>query len=180
VNRSGIWTAREWWAAMLGVAVVLVFQLACSDGPTTIVNVNTNTNTLTGGQSGSDPGETNKAVGSVKSDTKSVTVNGMAQGEKCPSGITPANQNKSIRAGCDLAVTCNPRDKDGKVIMDDHAPPVDYFILASGQDVVSFRQSSDNTYNGDIHSTAGKPGKFQLICAVVGVTSGLTDFEVIP
>lgn len=168
-------------AVLVGV-MVLSFA-ACGKqpaGPNVVTIVNNNSNTNNNGQSGSDPGESNKTTGSVKSGTVSVTVNGFSNGEKCPAGIAPANQNQRIASGCDLAVTCNPRDKDGKVIQDSAAPAVDYFILATGQDVVSFSQSSANTYNGDIKSTKGKAGKFALICSVVGISSGLQEFEVIP
>jgi len=167
------------------LALILILALALAGaacdtptGPTVVNVVNNNTLTNNNGQSGSDPSEPNKTTGSVKSGTKSVTVNGFKDGEKCPSSITPANQNQKIRLGCDLAVTCNPRDAEGKVIQDDKAPPVDYFILATGQDVVTFAQWASNTYNADVKTV--KAGKFQLICSVVGISSGLQDFEVIP
>lgn len=161
----------------LAVGALVLFTAACQTpaGPT-IVNV---TQTVTiNGQSGTDPGETNKAKGSVKSETKSVTINGFKDGEKCPSGIAPANQNGKIRLGCELAVTVNPRRADGSVIQDDNAPPVDYFVLATGQDVCSFSQSSSNSYNGDLKTL--KAGKCELIASVVGISSGLQPFEVIP
>jgi hypothetical protein len=159
------------------VAALVLITAACAPpaGPT-IVNV---TQTVTiNGKSGTDPGETSKAKGSVKSETKSVTVNGFVNGEKCPSGIAPANDNHKIRLGCDLAVTVNPRRADGSVIQDDNAPPVDYFALATGQDVVTFTQSGSNSYNGDVHTV--KAGKFALVASVVGIPSGLQEFEVIP
>ena len=163
----------------LVVGALVLTTAACTQpaGPTIITTV-TNVNTINVGQSGTDPGETNKAKGSVKSETKSVTVNGFANGEKCPGGISPANDNHKIRLGCDLAVTVNPRRADGSVIQDDNAPPVDYFALATGQDVVTFAQSGSNSYNGDVHTV--KAGKFALIASVVGISSGLQEFEVIP
>lgn len=160
------------------VAALVLLTAACTPpaGPTIVTSV-TNINTLNNGQSGTDPGEPGKAKGSVKTETKSVTVNGFANGEKCPAGVAPANDNHKIRVGCDLAVTVNPRRPDGSVIQDDNAPPVDYFILAVGQDVVTFVQSGSNSYNGDVHSL--KVGKFALIASVVGISSGLQEFEVI-
>lgn len=164
------------------VGVMILGLAACGKqqptGATLINIVNNNTNTNNNGQSGTDPGDPTKVPGSVLKSTKSVTINGFANGEKCPSGIQPANQNQKIRLGCDLAVTVNPRDESGHVIQDSAAPAVDYFILAQGQDIVSFSQSSSNSYNGDVHTL--KAGKFSLIASVVGISSGLQEFEVIP
>lgn len=106
-----------------------------------------------------------------------VTVNGFANGEKCPSNIAPANQNGKIRLGCELAVTCNPRDAQDHVILDDNAPPTDYFRQSEGLDVATFARSSTNTYNGDV--TTQKTGVFALECSVVGKASGPQRFEVI-
>lgn len=169
---------RKTGLAVLSLVVgLLVVVAACTPAaPTNIVNVNTNTNTNNIGQSGQ--GDPAAVPGSVSSKVKSVTINGFKDGEKCPTGIAPANDNHKIRVGCDLAVTVNPRDADGKTILDDHAPPVDYFILGTGQDVVTFKQSASNSYNGDIHST--KAGKFALLASVMGIPSGLQEFEVIP
>lgn len=173
-DRKPLSIAALAWCLMASIVLASCTQPA---GPTIITTV-TNVNTITVGQSGTDPGETNKSKGNVKTDTKSVTVNGFANGEKCPSGIAPANQNGKIRLGCELAVTVNPRRADGSVIQDDNAPPVDYFALATGQDVCSFTQSSSNTYNGDLKTL--KAGKCELIASVVGIASGLQPFEVIP
>jgi hypothetical protein len=160
------------------VAALVLLTAACTPpaGPTVITNVTTTV--IVNGQSGTDPGEANKSKGSVLSETKKVTINGFVNGEKCPAGITPANENKKIRLGCDLAVTVNPRRADDSVIEDDKAPPVDYFAQATGQDVAKFTQSASNSYNGDVHTL--KAGKFGLIASVVGIPSGLQEFEVIP
>lgn len=177
-GRSGIWGFKAWFA-VVAVAVGLgVLQIACTPtAPSTIVNINNNTNTNNNGQSGQ--GDPSAVPGKVDQQIASVTVNGFANGEKCPSTITPANQNKKIRLGCDLAVTVNPRNAAGQTILDDHAPPVDYFVLASGHDVVDFTQSSTNSYNGDVHSK--KAGTFSFVASVKGIpTKEPQEFEVIP
>jgi hypothetical protein len=159
------------------VVASLVLLTACQPTvPSNINIINNNTNTNQNGQSGQ--GDPTAVPGSVTAKIKTVTVNGFANGEKCPTGIAPANDNHKIRLGCDLAVTVNPRDENGKTILDDKAPPVDFFVLAAGQDVVDFKQSDSNSYNGDIHSK--KAGKFALLASVVGISSGMQEFEVIP
>jgi hypothetical protein len=168
--------------ALRTVAILAALALgaaACDKpaGPTVVTIVNNNTNTNNNGQSGVGAAEPT-VKGSVTSDTKSLTVNGMKDGEVCPAGITPANENRKLKLGCDLAVTVNPRDAAGHVIQDDHAPAVDYFILAEGFDVVDFKHSSDNTYNGSVHAKA--PGKFGFLASVAGVaTTELQEFEVV-
>lgn len=178
VDRSRTWGVRHYAALAVALAASAVVQVGCQQpaAPNIIVQ-NTNINTINVGQSGTDPAEGNKKPGSVLSELDHVTVNGFANGEKCPSGIQPANENRKIRLGCDLAVTVNPRRKDDSVIQDDKAPPVDFFILAAGPDIVSFTQSSTNSYNGDVHTKA--VGKFSLLASVLGKSSGLQDFEVI-
>lgn len=162
------------------VLMALVGCVACGKDPQTtptIINiVNNNTNTNNNGQSGVGANEPTSR-GAVTSDTKSVTVNGMKDGEVCPSGTTPANENKKVRVGCSLAVTVNPRNSAGTVILDEHAPAVDYFVLAFGSDVVTFSQSSSNSYNGSVKVNAA--GKFAFIASVVGVSSGLQEFEAV-
>lgn len=140
-----------------------------------IINQNNNTNTNNNGQTGQ--GDPAAVPGSVKGKTKTVTVNAFVNGEKCPVGVTPANENKKVGLGCDLAVTCNPRDENGAVIQDDKAPPVDYFILLSGNSNVTFSQWASNSYNADVKTKA--VGTFTMACSVVGITSGPQDFEVV-
>ena len=163
------------------LALLIILVLALAGGACNNITIDTNQDqnhhNAPSPAPSAAPSASPSPSSSTKAATKSVTVNGFANGEKCPAGTSPAAQNGKIRLGCDLAVTCNPRDAEGKVIFDDKAPPVDYFVLASGKDVVTFSQWPSNTYNADVRTV--KAGHFQLVCSVVGISSGPTDFEVI-
>lgn len=160
-------------------ALMLACALAvgCTPPPTTITNVNVNTNTINGKSGEGDPAA---VPGSVTKDTVTVTINGFVDGEKCPSGIAPANQNGKFRKGCELAITVNPRNGAGQVIHDDNAPPPDYFVFLGPDAVASFEKHS-NPYNASLKGLA--PGVVKVIAGVNGKRSqpdGGTPFEVVP
>lgn len=173
---SRTWDVRHYLALMLALPLLVVGQVACDKAPPTapqpvVVTVNVIQNQ--GGNPSASP-----APGS-SSGIASVTVNGFDDGELCPAGIQLANQTKTIRAGCKLAVTVNPRDVNGKVIHDTTVTGVapDYFKQAGETPAASFSQDGGNPYNGMI--VAKSAGTIVLNAAVKGVPSGDTTFTVI-
>lgn len=144
----------------------------------------TNTNSIAG-PSGPSPAPTasaNPQGGSVAT----VTIN--AFGEACPAGVAPANQNRTVRVGCNLSVTVNPRDGAGQVIFNlavtGGAP--DYFRAAPTSSAATFTQDATNPFNGNVVGL--NPGTILLEAAVRGVPSrpdvnappGPTTFTVVP
>lgn len=156
--------------------VLAVLAVGCDQPPPniTVTNININTNTNTGGSGQNDPAAVD---GSVTKDTATVTINGMKDGENCPSGTPKADQNGKFRLGCTLDITVNPRNANGEVIHDDNAPPPDYF-LSLGPDSVATFVKQGNPYNARL--TAVGVGRVKLIAGVNGKRSEETYFEVVP
>lgn len=175
-DRSRTWGARHYAALLLALPLIVAGELACTKAPPqapTPVVVTVNVTQTQGGGTGTTP-----APGS-SSGVASTDINGFVDGENCPSTIAPANQTKTIRAGCNLAVTVNPRDANGKVIHDTAISGVapDYFEQAGESSAADFVQDGGNPYNGKI--TAKKAGTIVLKAACKGVPSGDITFTVI-
>jgi hypothetical protein len=111
-----------------------------------------------------------------------VTINGFHEGENCPAGIAKANAEKSVRAGCTLDVTVNPRRADGTVIRDTNITGLvpDYFRRVDSSGAGTFVQDSGNQYNGRIAAAAA--GTIVLEASVKGVPTppGGVTFTVVP
>lgn len=174
-DRSRTWRTFHYVALMLVLPLLALGSVACERVPTAPapVVVNVTVNQIQGGNPTASP-----APGS-SSGVASVDINGFFDGEACPAGIQPANQTKTIRAGCNLAVTVNPKDANGKVIHDTTVSGVapDYFQQAGDSSAATFTQDGGNQYNGKIE--AKKAGTIVLRAACKGVPSGDVTFTVI-
>lgn len=152
--------------------LALVAVLALFGSCTTIYNGNSASNVNNLGPSGvisPSPGSTGGGlVASVK----------VAEfGENCPSGLSPAESiPRQVRKGCTSAITCSPKDAQGKELPQATPPHLDRFIVVSGaQYVVDTEQS--NPFNHDVF---GKEAGIALfICTVEGVSSEPWPLEIV-
>lgn len=175
---SRTWGAKTWFAVTaVALGAIFVSAMACTPQPpqapssVTIINNNTNTN---GGSGGSSPAPGSGSASGVDS----VTVNGFGQGNLCPAGVAGATGQREVKVGCRQAVTCNPRDVNGKVIFDlavTGATPSDFSVTAG--DPSEFAIDDVNGFNGEIHGKAA--GTVRLACTVKGKV-GVADFSVVP
>jgi len=169
VNRSGIWTAREWWAAVCGVGLIVVL-VACLNtyvgGPSQV------NQQFTGGGSTPSP----SPAGS--SNVASVKIGEF--GEKCPAGKEPAEAiARQLRVGCTSAITCTPKDAAGKEIPHEIPPHLDAFLAISGNQYVKVSESGEGGgFNLDVYGV--DPGIAIFICKVAGVSSDAWPLEVTP
>lgn len=98
-------------------------------------------------------------------------------GEKCPSGKEPAEAiARQLRVGCTTAITCTPKDAQGKELPHETPPKLEFFGFISGTQYVKDTES-DNEFNHDVYGVG--PGIAIAICKVAGVSSDAWPLEVV-
>lgn len=141
------------------VAYACTIQLPTSPAPTQIQTV------VIGGATGpTGAGSPSPGAGTIHS----VKVSQFGEG-RCNSGVSPANQSRTVRVGCVAFITCTPKRVDGTDASEvEHGPKPDFFGVTSGG-VFVVAMSTENPFNIDVRGTS--PGIASLRCGVKGVVS---------
>jgi hypothetical protein len=172
VDETAAWTL--FLLGLILVAVVALFVMSgCTPTQPTTIDDHSITIILPGGPL---PSPTPGAGGSG-GPVVAVNVNAYG-GQECPATIAPSTAQRTVRAGCTQAFTCNPLDAHGAVILDTAVagPAPEFFGPRSDASGVAVVGQTGNPYN--LRVTGVAPGSVFLECDVKGIRSDLTEVKV--
>ncbi len=132
-----------------------------------VVYVNQNQSVTVGGPSPS-PGSGGLPEGSV--------VRVEVYGDSCPGGGQARPAPGQLKAGCSMAITCTPKDRNGTPLPPEiHGPTATWSV--SGDSYVRVVPDGGNPFNAAALALA--PGPAAITCTVKGV-SGTLPTQVVP